>query len=466
MWKIRFTPTLPGDWSYTTACGNTGDTGLNGRNGTFSVISPNSNNPLCTHGGFLRVSADRRYLTYSNGRPFFWLGDTWWFCPSDLMPFDYSSSPGIRSCFKTVVDKRREQGYTVAQMAFMTNPGGSGVAERFKRTSEDDVLFWQNMDRYIRYANDSGILPMIGLTFHSGLDGSTLEEWKRAWRYVIARYGAYAVGWLVCGEYNQNNVPDRVTKALALGQFIKDADPYHRAMTIHPWAYMVEQRQAWSQPWYDFVMFQGAHSEPVPPVTLYFQSYWNTPTRPVLEAEVRYEGIAGFTPENVRQVAYRAIQSGSFGYTYGSHGLWYPNQHPGDTTFSDWGTPIPWWEALEREGGEQMRHLRACYEQVEWWKLVPAPNTVSTGINLPEPQRILTKADGDRVFVVYFPSGVDSTLEAVLHGGNPNYTYSARWFDPRMGESTMLPDVSMPGGECVLPVRPGAGDWVLVLEGR
>ena len=159
----------------------------------------------------------------------------------------------------------------------------------------------------------------------NGEKAPTLDQLKGLWRYVVARYGAYAVTWLICGEYNQNggDQAGRVAKTLALGAFIKEQDPYKRAMTVHPWWHAGDKRQAWEQPWYDFIMLQGAHAGHgnVPPTAIYRDAWKHQPPRPVLEAECNYEGIyAGkanreHTPEDVRRVAYHAIQAGSFGYT-------------------------------------------------------------------------------------------------------------------------------------------------------
>ena len=326
-WKVRFAPTAPGAWSYVTACNNA-DAGLAGRQGTFTALPASGDNPLRKHGGFLRVSADRRYLTYSDGTPFFWLGDTWWFCPSDLVPFDGSTKPGCASMFKALVDKRRSQGFSVVQMAFLGNLDQSHGVNSFMSLRDSRTLdagYWRQVDRYMGYANDAGLVPVVGMAFHVGMDKNSLDDWKFLWRYVVARYGAHAVTWLICGEYNQNggDQAGRVTKTFALGAFIKELDPYKRAMTVHPWWHGGDKRQAWDQPWYDFIMFQGAHMGHgnVPPTALYADAYKRQPAKPVLEAECNYEGIyAGkpdreHTADDVRRVAYHAIQAGSFGFT-------------------------------------------------------------------------------------------------------------------------------------------------------
>jgi len=96
MWRIRFLPTLAGEWSFRTTCSQADDRGLHAQEGEFSALPPAGDNHLYQHGGILKVSRNKRYLTYSDGAPFFWLGDTWWFCPSDLVPIDrYSQQSGI-----------------------------------------------------------------------------------------------------------------------------------------------------------------------------------------------------------------------------------------------------------------------------------------------------------------------------------------------------------------------------------
>jgi hypothetical protein len=459
-WKVRFAPTAPGDWIYVTLCNDSSDVGLHERRGSFYALPAGSENRLFTHGGFLRVSENRHYLTFSDGTPFFWLADTWWLCPSKLCPISGSSNPKYVSMYKTLVDARRAQAFTVIQMAFVTED-----RKLFNPTqwTESTISFWREADQYITYANEAELLPVIGIGFHSDIDHVSLGNLKELWRYVIARYGSFAVTWLVLGEYNLNDPPERVQKVLPLGQFIKDTDPYKRAMSVHPSHYRRDQRQAWNQIWHDFIMIQCGHGV-VPPADLYLNAYSREERKPVLEAECNYEGIRETKAEKVRLVAYRAIQAGSFGYTYGAHGLWYPTQSAEDRRFEEYGKPIPWWEALQLPGGYQMQHLRALYESLEWWKLEPSPALVETADDVPEELRILAKADKDKVFTFYFPKGIDPKFEVRLAGGYPGATYSARWFNPRTGDSLIVDKLQIPTAATLLPERPDAEDWVLILR--
>jgi hypothetical protein len=464
-WLVRFAPTVPGVWSFATGCpASARDPGLHCRNGTVTVEPAQGKNPLFLHGGVLHVSPNKRYLTYSDGTPFFWLGDTWWFCPSALCPFDGSSKSGIPSMYRALVDTRTQQGFTVAQLAFL----GTGGVSRFFKTSmwtPEAVEYWREVDRYFTYSNDAGLLLVIGIGFHRGLDSLTLTDLKMLWRYVVARYGAFATTWMIAGEYNLDNLDTRVQKVLDLGRYIKEIDPYRRAMTVHPTYYREDRHQAWAEPWQDFIMLQGGHTELLPPVRAYSDAYGQPNGKPIVEAESSYEGINRFSPERVRLAAYRAIQTGSFGYTYGAHGLWYPTQHRGDTSFFEYGGPSrPWWEALSLPGARQMTVLRDIYESLPWWNLEPRPDATVTAAPVPEHQRVLTKADRDTTFVIYFPPGLTPATKTFLRSTDPRAAYFGMWVDPRDGSTRVVMRDLRPDDQfLLLPAVPDRRDWILLL---
>ena len=63
VWRVRFTPTVPGRWEYVTRCRDQRDRGLHGRRGALTAAPPSGETLLRRHGGFLRVSASGRHLT-------------------------------------------------------------------------------------------------------------------------------------------------------------------------------------------------------------------------------------------------------------------------------------------------------------------------------------------------------------------------------------------------------------------
>jgi hypothetical protein len=70
-WKVRFTPTAEGPWTYTTA---SADTGLDARRGTFQCVAP-----LPGSRGFLRRDEDhRQHFVWDDGARYFMFGTTYY----------------------------------------------------------------------------------------------------------------------------------------------------------------------------------------------------------------------------------------------------------------------------------------------------------------------------------------------------------------------------------------------------
>lgn len=463
-WRIRFTPTQPGLWSYVTRFSNALDRGLNEQRGSLLVGPPatGNSNPIRQHGGFLKVSADRRYLTFTDGTAFFWLGDTWWAAPSSAMPFEN---------FRRATKTRLALGYTVFQAhghrpLFPDNKGGGiGALEATSTPDAETLRYWREVDRFFACSDEKGLLGAVGFGAGNLLDRYSLMELKRLWHYFIARYGAYALTFLITQEYNAE--PDqraaKIPQLLALGQFIKDTDPWKRAITAHSWVHSRDRGQAWNEPWLDFIMLQAGHRRTMS--GKFYNELWpRTPTKPFVEAEANYEGFASDTvtvdAALVRRTAYVAMQAGSFGFSYGAQGLYagiLDRARPATT--AKWGPVLTWDEGLNLPGGAQLQHFRACYESVEWWKLKPVLNAIKPVAD------IFVKADGIETVLIYFPPGVKVDAKAQLTGLQAAARYKAEWFDPRSGKRTNI-DRSLAADHegLPLPSRPNQDDWMLMLR--
>ena len=105
MWGVRFSSGKPGRHHFRTICSDTNNRDLHGCEGIVEVQPFRSQNALLQHGP-LRLAAKRRHLEHRDGTPFFWLGDTWWWCPSDLVPFDSPGRPAAASMYKTLIETR------------------------------------------------------------------------------------------------------------------------------------------------------------------------------------------------------------------------------------------------------------------------------------------------------------------------------------------------------------------------
>ncbi|MCX7008826.1 MAG: DUF4038 domain-containing protein, partial [Kiritimatiellaeota bacterium] len=325
--------------------------------------------------------------------------------------------------------------------------------------------YWQQVDRYLAYAEARGMVGCIGFARGDMFDPISLTDLKRLWRYYLARYSAYPVLFLITQEYNI--APDKrqphLLKMLALGQFIKDTDPYRRAMTAHPWARSHDLGQAWNEPWLDFIMFQAGHRRFEKPSA--YHEVWQRPSpKPFVEGEANYEGFAAthfnVNAAAIRRSAYTALQGGSFGFTYGAQGLYAGVQdkvRPGPT--GKWGPVLTSSEALALPGGAQLSHLRACYEAVAWWRLAPLTNAVEPSCE------ILIKADGVATLLLYYVNKAKLPAKVHLKNLPESAAYAATWFDPRTGHTTVLPEqMVVSRSQLLLPRRLDEQDWVLMLR--
>jgi hypothetical protein len=105
--KMRMAFPEAGTWTYRTTSSDTANTRLHNQTGTVQVRPYKGSNQLYQH-GFLRVSANRRFLEHADGTPFFWLGDTLWGATVWL------SENGFRQAIDDLAAKR----FTVLQTNF------------------------------------------------------------------------------------------------------------------------------------------------------------------------------------------------------------------------------------------------------------------------------------------------------------------------------------------------------------
>jgi hypothetical protein len=76
--------------------------------------------------------------------------------------------------------------------------------------------------------------------------------------------------------------------------------------------------------------------------------------------------------------------------------------------------------------------------------------------------RSLLSSDGQDAFVVFFFGSGKSTgtLNQMANGS----TYLAQWFNPREGQYRNIATFRPKGSRWVIPERPSAEDWVLLVK--
>jgi hypothetical protein len=484
-WKVRFAPPQTGLWTMTTSASDIKNGGLHHVTKTVRCDSYSGNLDIYKH-GFLKVSGNGRYMTYADGTPFFYLGDTHWILSHER--FSTSNAPGVASQFKFTVDKRVEQGFTV----FQSEAGWQARSAQIRITDEAnadeeadadfkhgftraDLAGFANLDRKFKYIADQGLVhanaEICWVGDPAGFPILTEALMARLAKYWVARYGAYPVIWTIAQEIDKNfyGAYDATTikKWFAAAQSIADNDAYHHPVMPHmentdhttasnSWWSGKPFHSGWALQWQgeltDVDTAEGFwKASPVKPSVLYESAYdhfW-TDSRGALGA------------------AYKAFQYGMYGYGYGANGIWNDlYSKPGVS--GDYGTAYEmpahyfWWrDGVDLHTGDQLKYFKRFYTSHEWWKLVPRFNDHTWG-SFADASRSLLSSDGQDTFVVFFFGGGRST--GTLNSMEDHSTYLAQWFNPRDGQYLNISTFIQKGSQWVIPERPSAEDWVLLVR--
>lgn len=441
-WKARFAPPAAGDWSYASS---SSDAGLNGVRGALKCDAWTDEDRRANPArrGFVRVAKSGprpgRHFEYADGTPFLWVGDTWW---------AWGSKKAIKlETFQKLADDRAAKGFTVGQLYF------AGVDALDRTYNVPDLEHIRKIDRMIAYANGKGITVWVHPWWsRKGIDQTIgQEKFRRWWRYVVHRMGAYNVIWTLAGEYNMNAYGGfGLDFWRTLGAMVKREDPYERLVGAHPtppgWQGGADAPQ-WStgevlhkEPWLDYNQSQVGHgrwrNEMTPSVVA--ADYARQPAKPVVVTEPWYEFTAGSAPAmDVRFAAWSAVLSGAAGHTYGGGHVWWAHVPEAPSGVGAW--PLdPSFETntLDYPGAVSMGFLAKFLGGIEWWKLEPHPEAVSD-----YPAKFCSAVPG-REYVVYLRYG--GALKLDLKPSSANDTFEFTWFD--LAKSGAAKSGSVKGG--------------------
>lgn len=459
-WRVRFSPTQVGEWTWQTECSDPGNSGLHNQRGMLHCTAYSGSSTLFTHGP-LGVSASGHHIQHADGTPFFWLADTAWNGVLLSKPQDWARYLGLR----------KKQGFTAIQFVttqWRASTQGDAQGQLAYEGTDRIRLnpaFFDRADQKIAMINAYGMIaaPVVLWTLTEIDPGQTLtqEAAARLARYEVARWGANQVVWLLGGDgrYEQNNLIDKF-KHIGRAAF---GDDHDRLVTMHPCGQSWPNEHFRDEPWFDFAGYQSGHGDSDEHVRWLVQgppaTQWNVqPVMPVINLEPNYEGHPAyqsrqhFTDYHVRRASYWSLLvSPPAGVTFGNNEIWNWREDEGPSeNHANIGVVQPWPEGLETPGIASMTILKDFFTQLRWTELRPAPELVLNQAD--DPNQFMAAAwtvDGSQI-VVYLPVG--GTLELAQAG------QAARWFDPRNG--TWQEAVSGPSF-----TAPDAQDWLLVVEG-
>ncbi len=468
-WMVRFTPTLSGEWTFETICSDKSNKGLHEQAGSLNCKEYQGDLAIYQH-GFVKTDPGKRYFTYADGTPFFYLGDTHWNIPVNSL-----------ENFKTIIDKRIEQGFTVIQ----SEPLDAGYDLTNGFTSSD-LYYFAKLDKRFQYVADQGLVHANAqLVFVSELgwnrDKYPDEYLEKLCRYWVARYSAYPVMWTTAQESDNDYYYDKGTQDYfdadnnpwrQVAGYIHQYDPYNHPQTAHMegaiWTIASQSsfRELPGHSWF------AAQWKPKKNGQLNFsipEDFWyNGQGKPTVNYEGHYDHLA--TKEfGARMQGWTAFLNGMCGHGYGAIDIWLYNSNyqmdgptitDGDTvTIKDKQTK--WDVSLEFPSACQMGHMHSFFDSIPWWELIPRfddPDWFSNDSSWYS----LASMDND-LYVVYFYNKTGRNT-GTLKNLDDHHTYRAQWYNPR--EGLYLPissSVISTGGNWVIPEKPDSLDWVLLL---
>ena len=350
--------------------------------------------------------------------------------------------------FQELTADRQAKGFNVVQIVCgpypdegfleprMANEGGLPYESvKFEQVNSE---YFNYADRRLKHLVDAGIAPAIVGAWGRG-DCNSMEAigaagLKRHWRYLVARYSAYPVFWILAGEIPEETKWGQGPWA-ELAIYLRDIDPYHRPLTCHT-GHGRRGAQGDSHV-IDFDMVGGNHDERVAvdpqTVAIVSAAYSKNPPMPVLVGETCYEGHMqqGFGDVQ-RRMFWGRILSGAAGHTYGAAGIWHASVEGdpgcasaafGGTKVYDWTT---WKEGMNYPGATQLGIGKRLLEQYPWSRFEPHPEWA-------EEDCIAAGIPGEVRFIYQPRRGIYNWAGTVVKNLEPGVTYHVFYFDPATG---------------------------------
>lgn len=473
-WRFRFSPDEAGTWSYRAFASDGSGDDWNGKDGEIVVRPYAGPNPLYRHGP-IRVAKSNTHLEHADGTPFFWVADTVW---NGVLKADPKE-------WQQFLRLRKEQGFNVIQCV-MTNwralPADS-EGERAHIGDEDiqvNPAFFRRLDAKVAAIAAEGLVPALVVlwTLTPRDPGTYLPEDDAIHlaRYIIHRYAAFRPVWFLGGDGRYLADEQVINRWKTIGNAVFGEAKERALTTLHPCgvSWLEPFRE---EPWFDFIGYQSSHGpdsgafdwivggEPA--------THWNkAPQLPVINLEPCYEGHKQggsdhfFTAHDVRIALYSSLlASPTAGVTYGHASIW-PWLEFHETPFEHRGAGVAprWSSALETEGVMSVGCLKAFFDQIEWWKLHPAPHLLAKQPGKEGDKVIgkkyisISRAIDGSFAVAYLPQGGSVSFDLTELG---NLT-AATWMNPRSG--TQIDGGTI--GEDGQLEAPGNGDWVLHLKAQ
>ncbi|MFC1634423.1 DUF4038 domain-containing protein [Planctomycetota bacterium] len=480
-WKLRLSPDITGDWSYTV---HSKDKGLDGKSGSFACTPSNR------QGSFQQMNEHGHHFSFQDETAFLFWGDTAW-----GLYLDNTAEQLDRKAVFRYIDKRSNEGIDVVHSMLLSEAAwGNSGGPPFKDMASQQInpAYWQEIDVRLKYLNDKGIIG--GLVLAWG-DKQRKEPWawrmfpnlearKRYARYIAARYGAFNVYFIISGEWHaevrtRDNTTEKEVKQefIEIGNVLAQADAHSRMIGIHPMTRHGSVQEFNETDWMSFGDYQQNYTD-LHERILQSRRF----NKPIVNSEYGYflRDLSGngkvdkpnsFSPDDMRFATWDIIMAG--GYPVTGYGTTYMGGYrdPGPFNPDDPRNDI--W-------AEQYRLAKHFLTGLEWWKLQPLDDAIHCSQPRSQDRQIQVRMSPTRTRMVRRPPmttywllvqhgqhyvaylrGISEPVKILLGNGAVG-SYRAQLFDPRTGAMSNLVKTSKHKDSFTF-TPPDERDWVVHL---
>ncbi len=450
----------------------------------------------------IEVGPGGHYLQTSEGKPFFWLGDTAWqlidFCTREesayylnaraeegfnviqttvLAEFDGLNSPSAQGerpfvdndptkpnekyfdHVVEIVDRAAANHLYVALLPTwgdkLTAPWGAGP--RIFRNDNLPAVRWYGSYLGKRLRSRSNVVWMLGGDRPASLMGSAAGEYPQS--------PAVAAGFRPDQDWTP--IWSELAAGLADGLGRKPFCLYHPSGGSFSTSVFLRDAR-----WLTVNGIQSGHNggHDVPIWELVARDAAILPPKPTLDLEPNYEdhpfnpwprwdpATGYFDDYDVRKQTYRSVFAGGCGVTYGHHSVW---QFASSRREAINHARMGWVEALYRPGAREMRFLRELVESRPFFDRIRDPLMIAGDTGEGGLHMEATRDQSGTFAFIYLPTNgrpADINLRPLKVK-----TIRAWWYDPRTGVGQLIGLVDG-GGAMMFRPPPYGPDWVLVLD--
>jgi hypothetical protein len=428
--------------------------------------------------GRLKVTADRHYLQYEDGTPFFWLGDTGWEMFGRLTLEE----------IKMYLDNRAAKGFNVIQAVALSEHD----MKKTNRYGEPTLLslnplvpnekYFSLVDSVVQLALKRNLFLALVVTWGDKVvpwgNGPALFDSTNAYTYgkwIGNRYKGFPnIIWVTGGDRPaQTETFDYRPVWRAMANGIIDGSNHHGLITYHPPGERSSSGWMHTEAWLDFNMIQSSHGRHDMPVWEVIKKDRSlTPVKPVLDSEPNYEDhpvspwpkwnadSGYFRDYDVRKQLYRSVFAGAFGVTYGHHAIWqFMSEREEIINYADRG----WVNAMDRPGAYQAGYLGKLIESRPMQNRIPDLSIIAEGQSTTNGGHIEAFRGADNSYaMIYLPEGKSISINMQFMKAN---NIIAWWYNPKDGTAQKIGLLKRTDQlEFTTPVSGFGNDWVLVID--